>query len=595
MADGTLVDDARPSTEQVVEIEVPERLAGLLIAFGAFAWQAVLVLRGYFWQDDFLLIHRAATQPLTGGYLFADHNGNVTPGGNLIVWLVTKLAPMNYPVAVAPILVLHLLALFLAWRLLTAIFGTRWAVLVPFTAFALAPLVLTSMLWWAQALETVPLVGALLGALLAHTRFLATGRKWWAVAALAWTVGGLFFWDKALLIPIAVFGLTVLLADRQRLRALWPLWLIYAVVDIGYLINYLTHTSGPGAVGSLGGVFPLIAKLIGNTFLPWSLGGPWTAAEPYTTVWVFKATWVPLVVGVVAVLIIAGSIVLRRMRAVLAWAVLAVYLLAIVVLLAIARLPQFGPDAGNDPRYLADAVPIAVLCASFAFLRPADQIEPVEPKTLLWLRPALALVTAAFALGTVVTALTAWPQYSHTHAKDYVRTAQEALGRQPGTTLYDTGVPQDVMVSWFGPIARTSTVRGHLPGVPGFDQPGGDLRMIDGLGIPRPVELVGAVPAPAGPVRNCGYAVRNDPIEVPLTSTKDGQRLVLRLGYYSAQQAPASVQAGTTSQDVTFQAGLHVLYLVVDGPVAKVRLWHNNTGATVCVSDAVVGQPLPSR
>jgi hypothetical protein len=29
--------------------------------------------------------------------------------------------------------------------------------------------------------------------------------------------------------------------------------------------------------------------------------------------------------------------------------------------------------------------------------------------------------------------------------------------------------------------------------------------------------------------------------------------------------------------------------------VAKVRLWHNNTGATVCVSDAVVGQPLPSR
>jgi hypothetical protein len=595
MADGTLVDDARPTTKQVVEVEVPERLVALLIAFGAFAWQAVLVLRGYFWQDDFILIHRAATQPLTGGYLFADHNGNITPGGNLIVWLVTKLAPMNYPVAVAPILVLHLLALFLAWRLLTAIFGTRWAVLVPFTAFALAPPLLTSMLWWAQALETLPLVVALLGALLAHTRFVHTKRKRYAVAALAWTIGGLLFWDKALLIPFAVAGLTLLLTDWKAARALWPLWAVYAVVDIGYLISYLTHTSGPGGFGSLGGVFTLAGKMIGNTFLPSSLGGPWTAAEPYTTVWVFSATWVPLVVAIVAVLIIAGSIVLRRFRAVLAWLVLAGYLLAIVVLLAVARLPQFGPDAGNDPRYVADAVPIAVLCASFAFLRPADQVEPLARKTLLWLRPAMAVATAAFVVGTVITAMTAWPQYSHAHAKDYVQTVQEALARQPDTTIYDTGVPEDVMVPWFGPIARTSTVLGHLPGAPAFDAPGGDLRMIDGLGIPWPIELVGAVPAPAGPVRNCGYAIGNDPAELPLTSTKDGKRLVLRLGYYSAQQAPGSVQAGTTSQDVTFQAGLHVLYLVVDGPVAKVRLWHNNTGATVCVSDAVVGQPLPSR
>lgn len=595
MADGTLVDDARPTTNQVVEVKVPERLVALLIGFGAFAWQAVLVLRGYFWQDDFLLIHRAATQPLTGDYLFADHNGNITPGGNLIVWLVTKLAPMNYPVAVAPILVMHLLALFLAWRLLTAIFGTRWAVLVPFTAFALAPPVLTSMLWWAQALETVPLIVTLLGALLAHTRFLSTGRRRHAVAAVAWTIGGLLFWDKALLIPLAIVGLTLMLTDAKRLRALLPLWLIYALIDISYLINYLTHTSGSSGFGSLSGVFTLIGKMIGNTFLPSSFGGPWTAAEPYTTVWAFTATWVPLAVGILTVLVIAGSIVLRRMRAVLAWLVLAGYLLAVVALLAVARLPQFGPDAGNDPRYIADAVPIAVLCASFAFLRPADHVEPIERKTLLWLRPALAVGTAAFVLGTVVTAMTAWPQYSHTHAKDYVRTAQEALSRQPDTTLYDTGVPQDVMVSWFGPIARTSTVLGHVPGIPGFDAPGGDLRMIDGLGIPRPVELVGAVPAPAGPVRDCGYAVDNEPSEVPLTSTKDGQRLVLRLGYYSAQPAPGSVQAGTTSQDVTFQAGLHVLYLVVDGPVAKIRLWHNNTGATVCVSDAVVGQPLPSR
>ncbi|TDQ05367.1 hypothetical protein [Labedaea rhizosphaerae] len=594
MADGTLVDDARPKTEQRPETEVPERLTALLVAFGAFTWQAVLVLRGYFWQDDFVLIDRAANQPLTGAYLFANHNGNITPGGNLLVWLVTKLAPVNYPVAVAPILVLHLLALFLAWRLLTAIFGTRWAVLVPFTAFALAPALLTSMLWWAQALETVPLVVALLGALLAQTRFLARGRKWHAVAAIAWTIGGLFFWDKALLIPLAVVGLTLLLSEAKRLRALWPLWAVYAILDLAYLIAYLSHTDGPGGIGSLDGVFLLIGKLIGNTFLPWSFGGPWTAAEPYTTVWAFSATWVPLAVGLLTVLVIAGSIVLRRSRAVLAWLVLAGYLLAIVALLAVARLPQFGPDAGNDPRYVADAVPMAVLCASFAFLRPADQVEPVEPRTLRWLRPTLAVVTAAFVLGTVVTAMTAWPQYSHAHAKDYVRTAQEALGRQPETTLYDTGVPQDVMVSWFGPIARTSTVLGHLPGVPAFDAPGGDLRMIDGLGIPRPIELVGAVPAPAGPVRDCGYAVGNEPTEVPLTSTKDGQRLVLRLGYYSAQQAPGSVQAGVTSQDVTFQAGLHVLYVVVDGPVAKVRLWHNNTGATVCVSDAVVGRPLPS-
>jgi hypothetical protein len=596
----TVVDEERATSEHHIDIEVPERLVGLIIGLSAFAWQAVLVLRGYFWQDDFILVDRAATTPLDAGYLLAAHNGNVTPGGNLIVWLVTRLSPMNYHAAVVPVLVLQLLALVLAWRLLTGIFGTRWAVLVPFTVFAAAPMLLTSSLWWSQALETVPLVVAMLGALDAQARYLRTRRRRYAVAGVVWTFAGLLFWDKALLIPLVVFGLTALLAPPEpqhkaagwALRRHWQLWVAYGALGVSYLIFYLTRTDTPNGLPSFGDLLALLGRMIGVSFLPGVLGGPWKAGEPYNTVWSFHATWVPVVVWVLTSAIVVGSIVLRRSRAALAWTLLFAYLVAIAGLLAIARLDQFGPGAGNDPRYVADAVPVAVLCGAFAFLRPEDEREPLDHKTLRWLRPAVAVVTAVFVLGTVLTATTALPQYSHADTKHYVQTVRDST--KPGMSYYDTGVPTYVMVPWFGSAARTSTVLGHLPNAPAFDAPSGDMRLIDGLGIPRPIELLSASPAQPGPVRDCGYAVHTEPVELPLTSTVDGTRLVVRVGYYSAKELTGSVQAGRSSHDVTFLSGLHVLYFVVDGPVDRVRLWHNGTDDTVCVSDALVGTPVPS-
>ncbi|HEX2416847.1 MAG TPA: hypothetical protein VHJ83_01810, partial [Micromonosporaceae bacterium] len=85
-------------------------------------WHAVVMLRGYFWQDDFLYVYRAATMPLFE-YLGQDYNGHFMPGQFLLAWMVTRWAPLNWEIAVLPLIAVQILGYVLFWRLLVRMFG----------------------------------------------------------------------------------------------------------------------------------------------------------------------------------------------------------------------------------------------------------------------------------------------------------------------------------------------------------------------------------------------------------------------------------------------------------------------------------------
>ena len=188
----------------------PLVVAALVVGVGTFVVHVFVTLNAYFGQDDFILTYRAAhAAPYDLGFLFQDYSGHLQPGAFLLAGVVTAIAPLNHVVAVLPLFAMHAATLWLCWRVLTRLFGARWAVLPAFAIFAASPVILFPTLWWAYGMQLFPLLLAMFAALHAHLRYLDEGRVASAVAAVAWTVFGLAFYEKAALIPAVLFGVTL--------------------------------------------------------------------------------------------------------------------------------------------------------------------------------------------------------------------------------------------------------------------------------------------------------------------------------------------------------------------------------------------------
>ncbi len=627
----------------------PATVVATALALAVFGWHAWATLRGYFWQDDFRYISRAATEPL-GSFLFHDYGGHLMPGQFLLVRLLTAAAPMQYSVAVLPLLALQAVGYVLLWRLLVRLFGHRWSIVVPFAVVVCAPMTFAATLWWAYALQLVPLQVALLGALLAHVGYLQTGHRGRAVLALACTAAGLACWEKALLIAPVLFGVTVAMQPEGSLLARGVvtlrrhrrLWTGYAVLEVGYLAVYLSVTrdahQAPLPPAELG---RLAERMIADTFLPGVLGGPWQVGFDGPVVLAVPPGWALGVAWAVWAAVVVLSLRAGGRRAVLAWLLLAGYLECCLLLVAVARLPLLGAVIGGDPRYVADAVPVAALCGALAFLRPrtaAPQTAAAAPQTAApqtaapqtaapqtaapqtaapqtaapetvpeptgapapptghrrrALRVAATALVVVFVAGAGVSAARMAAPGAHTAARQYIEHARAAFDADPDLVLVDAEVPDEVMIWLFLAHRRASQVFAALPAPPAFDRPTEDLRMLDRTGVPRPVMLLDPVAAAPGPAVRCGYALHEEPVAVPLTAVTPPGRRVVRLGYYTATSATGTLEAGDARWSVRFAAGVHYLYAVADGPLYQLRL-DGDPGTAVCVTEVLVGAPVPA-
>lgn len=579
----------------------PMIIIAVLLATVVTIWHAVVMLRGYFWQDDFLYVYRAATMPLFE-YLGQDYNGHFMPGQFLLAWMVTRWAPLNWEIAVLPLIALQILGYVLFWRLLVRMFGYRLEILLPFAVFVASPLVFAASSWWAYALQIAPFQVALIGALYAHVGYLQTRNPRQAIVGLVWTVAGLLFWEKALLIVPAVFVVTVIFMDGGLvLRVVAAigryrrLWLGYASAVIVYMAVYLRAVgTGDGLETGGGDVVTLSERMLLDTFLPGVLGAPWQAlVSRNTALEDLPLDAIPLAAGIVAAGIVLAGLWVGRTRAVAAWALLLGYLACEVGLVAAFRLQFIGPVIGEDIRYVADAVPLAALCATLAFLRPQISETAAPPPRAGWPTITTLGFSAVITVIALFTIAAVTPLVSRDAGRHYVKTAAKALRANPGTVLYDGPVPDDVMIGAFGRYARTSTIIAPLGLDVSFDQPTDDLRMLDETGVPRHVVLKNTVKAPVGPVPNCGYRANQVSADITFRSKPAERRQVVRLGYFTNRIVAATVTVGNRQVRVTFLTSLNYLYLTVPTPsqVMSVDLAVNDT--TVCITDVLIGTPRP--
>ena len=180
-------------------------LVALALVIGQLAWRAVLLGRGYFTQDDFLMLTLGA-QPLSLDLLMQDYSGHLFPGGFAIAWLHTHVAPLDWAVAVAEIVMLQLVASVLAWLVLCRLLPESWWRLPVLSTYLFCPLALWPVQWWAVAIQYLPVSIFLFLATWAMLHRLQEGSRWSGPLVVLASAAGLMFQERAVLYPV-VLGL----------------------------------------------------------------------------------------------------------------------------------------------------------------------------------------------------------------------------------------------------------------------------------------------------------------------------------------------------------------------------------------------------
>lgn len=168
-----------------------------LVATLAFA----LVVRGHahFHGDDYIAFHDALTQPIWE-YLLTPIDVHYLPLHRLATWLIYRIAPLNFDVALGVMCVFHLLGLWMLYRSLELIGPSRLnapLTVLCGTNFYLAVL----LLWWTSGIARFPCIFLSLTAIYHYLRFRQSGSLRRLGVVVPCLVGASAFFSKGLLVP----------------------------------------------------------------------------------------------------------------------------------------------------------------------------------------------------------------------------------------------------------------------------------------------------------------------------------------------------------------------------------------------------------
>jgi hypothetical protein len=499
------------------------------------------------------------------------------------------------------------------YKLLILLFGPRKAVLLPLAFFLFTPLTLDAFLWWAAALNHLPLQLGLVFGVYAHVKYLREGRARWLLASFGSLLLTLSFFEKAVLIPPYLFVLTLLYfcegPARRRLlgtvRDHWRLWLGYALICATYIALYVSHVSfafdsSPDAPSTA----QLTGRVVGTTFVPGLFGGPWewlpigfsggASAPPQWAKWL---SWELLIV------LFVGTVLVRR-GALRAWGLLGAYLAVDIGLLAVGRLAWIGPVIGQSYRYVADAaVPATITLALVAIplIGERNPLTRIGEAAQAWVRqrPAVpvlgaAVLANAFLLSATYTTQTYSELWQDNPARPYFDNARRTMAEAPpGTVLLDEAVPPDVLNGLFNPHNGTSHMFAPIEDRPPFGRSTDDLWVFTPQGELVP-GVVGGIDSKPGPLTNCGYAVTDSgTTRIPLDRSVYNWAWTVHIAYLAGARTPATVQLGDAVEAVTLKEGLNDLYLPLVAAGSSVRIGGLADDAGVCVDKVTVGLSGP--
>lgn len=604
-----------------------------------------LIGRGGWYVDDFLNFGLARESPFSVHYLGLAVFGHPQPGTRLANWVLYRIAPMNYHLASALVCLSVAFAAWMLYRVLRLAFRpSPWHLLLTAVAGGTALWVPVAA-WWAGGSE---IAGCLVAnVLVVHAMlhcYRGPRRVLWAVLAGCWLVGGLAFYERALL--GGVFAVWFVLAVGARsarpdellrvLRQIWTGCLALLVVAIGYLCLYATHRfvhSQPGYTGTE--VLHFLWVCWSHTLIPSLFGGTLLTGRNIAGSFAAPPLWWLTLCQLGLLALVGYGILRNRLRSVLAWLVFLVLFLPAQYTIATARLSVHGPSIGNEFRYLADLLPLLLLTVGATVLRrrllPAEDApaavgaaaEPVAGpvagpgstpseesagrRRLRW--PAvrrghlIATVAALVVLWTVfwISALPVSHRWLANRGIHYVNNLRAELperDRQGQWSLYTTFAPQTVSPVAWGRYSSTPSIAALVGGHPvSADDLSKPMYVVDADGHLRPARFQSLASVPD----TCSTAPQR--IMQPISRVLDRGLWNVQLSY--RVEAPTTLRFALDPGN-----GIPVEATVIPFPAVPVsgsgRLTFalgqteivsfglDATIAGACISDVRIGRPVPA-
>jgi hypothetical protein len=586
-----------------------------LVPYGVALVVLQLVFRGWalsgswFYFDDLAFMSRAMNEPLDASYLLESYGGHLMPGAFLTVRVLTEVAVYSWAPWAVVLLALQALAGLGMLRLLVSLFGRRPLVLALLAAYLAYVFTLSAGIWFAAGINQLPMQVALVFGLHAHVDHLRHRRVRSLVVCMLWTVLGLLFYEKTLL----VFGVYALVTlgwfsrgrTPDRLRHVWdtyrPAVLAHAAVGAVYLAAYV-HWGLDFSPGSTNAVpwSPLAYNLLGVALAPALVGGPFQW-QPIAVGSFADPAQVTILVSWVLVLGLGAYAYLTRTRTKRAWSLLGFTLFCNLVLLASARANIVGPDIAREYRYQTESAAMFVLGVGLAFLPVVGATETVAHREGAVrtfddarLVAAVTAVICVAATYSSVRYVDLWQDRNSSRA--YVEEIEKQVRSAPTqpVPLVDTGIPQTLLWAYRHPENYYSHVFRNLDDRTSFPTEAvDDLFMFDdagrlvGVGVPptRSNEETGG----------CGYALDGDATEVPLNGPVFGDGWWIELDYEATRDTQVRIVAGDEVHDLALPAGTHRAFVTARGEFDAVRLSGYDAGAGACVTSLTLGLPEPER
>jgi hypothetical protein len=429
------------------------------------------------------------------------------------------------------------------------------------------------------------------------------------VATLAWTVFGLLFYEKTLLVFIA-YGLVALGyfargTLEERAKSLWadyrPGLMALGALALGYLAIYLaTSINFDVNNANQTPVFPVAYRLVFVAFTTGIIGGPWQWIDINPVGRVADPSDLVIFLSWVAIGYLIYLAYRSRLNSLRAWLLPALFLLADVVLLTAGRAFLVGSIIGLEFRYQTEMSAVFALGAGLAFLPLLGAVETSRPRPAVSspFRPQTAtlVVTILFLGGAAFSNLqyaTHWRNQNPAPA--YFDSVEASLADQDRRVpLADLAVPEMIMWGFRFPENTYSHVfamhadKTRYPSVVTDD-----LFVFDDRGRLRPA-LITSVRRDGPPGDGgCGYRVEDSAVTVPLDGPVVGGGWGVRLGYLADGESPLTVTAGERVHETRVENGLHTLYFQASGEFDQIRLSGLRDGTELCTDDVTLGLPEP--
>src|SRR5205807_4796015 len=103
--------------------------------------------RGWYLQSELSNLADARGKALTWSYLSQSIGGHFGPIGRFDYWLMSRYAPLNYPLTAAVRVAFQAVTTVLLYRPLVLVAGRRWRNMTIIALYAFSPLLLPGLVW----------------------------------------------------------------------------------------------------------------------------------------------------------------------------------------------------------------------------------------------------------------------------------------------------------------------------------------------------------------------------------------------------------------------------------------------------------------